>query len=95
MSGTQNVNIIDRRRLEINGVRDVKSFNDTELILLLREESSDRKEDTVYIGGSDLKVERFNVDNGELVLTGIISSLFFQDEPVSEPKRGILSRVFG
>ncbi|MBE6551594.1 MAG: hypothetical protein E7665_05600 [Ruminococcaceae bacterium] len=88
MTGIQSINILDRKRLETNGVKDVKSFNESELVLLIGDS-------TVYIGGYDLKVEKFSVDSGELVLLGTISSLYFSDNTDPAERRGFLSRVFG
>ena len=88
MNGIQSINILDRKRFETNGVKDVKSFNETELVLLIGDS-------TVYIGGSDLKVEKFSVETGELILLGLISSVYFADELTLTGKRGFLSRVFG
>ncbi len=88
MNGIQSINILDRKRLETNGVKDVKSFNETELVLLVGDS-------TVYIGGNDLRVEKFSVETGELVLLGTVSSVYFADDLISDGKRGFLSKVFG
>jgi len=80
--------ITDMTTLETSGVRDIKSFSETELVAEL-------SQNTLYIGGSDLKVERMSVETGELVVHGSIASVYFSSDHSAGSRKGFFSRVFG
>ena len=74
--------IKSRKRMEMTGVSDVSSFDDAEIIV--QTENSD-----VSIEGQNLKIERFNSENGELVLNGIINGLFYYNKKAEKKKRTV------
>ncbi len=83
---THNVSLFDRKRLEIVGVKDVKSFDERQVSLLtvLGE---------MLVGGDNLQIEKLDMDAGEIHLSGMIHALQYTDEQ-TEDKRGFFSRLF-
>lgn len=75
-----------RKKLSLTGVRDVDSFNE-ELIALTTAQW------TLTIRGEGLKMERMSVDSGDVVVTGRINALEYED---ALPQRGgFFRRLFG
>lgn len=71
----------DRNRIDVTGVTDVDSFDDTTVSL-----TTSRGELTIR--GQGLQVNRLNVENGLLSVDGKIDSLSY-----SEPVRGFWGRL--
>lgn len=57
-----------RRKLKINGVSDVDGFSDTTV-------AADTCMGRLIVKGERLKINKLNIDDGELVLEGRINSL--------------------
>lgn len=81
---THTVTIDNRERISITGVIDVDSFNENEVVL-----STDQGE--LIIAGSGLHITRLNLDDGQLILGGLVESVEY--DPVVEQKK-LFSRVF-
>ena len=80
----QQLTLVDRRRLSVTAVTEVKSFEENLVVLLtaLGELS---------IHGQELQLKDLSVEEGRAVVEGQISALIYQ-----EPRgRGILGRFFG
>ncbi|MCH5186682.1 MAG: sporulation protein YabP, partial [Oscillospiraceae bacterium] len=80
-----NLVLTDRERLVVNGVEDVKSFNDECVILYTNM-------GILTVKGSELHINRLNVESGESIVEGIINSCEFQDGNVS--RESMFSRLF-
>jgi len=78
------VTIDNRERISITGVIDVDSFNENEVIL-----RTDQGE--LVLTGSGLHIARLNLDDGQLILGGLIESVEY--DPVTEQKK-LFARVF-
>ncbi len=75
----------DRRRLLVSGVTDVESFNEQEVIM-------GTTQGTLAVRGEDLHMEKLSVDSGDVVVTGSIDALEYEDpEPRGE---GFFARLF-
>ena len=74
--------IKSRKRMEMTGISDVSSFDEAEIIV--QTQSSD-----VSIEGENLKIERFNSENGELVLNGLITGMFYYNKKAEKRKKNI------
>lgn len=79
-----NVNIENREKISITGVKRVDSFDESEVSARL--ESSGV---TVY--GQGLHISRLDLDNGILIVEGFISGVEYSD---ADSKGGFLSRIF-
>ncbi len=74
--------IKSRKRLEMSGINDVSSFDDTEI--LVQTDGSG-----ISIEGEGLKIERFDSENGELIVNGLINGIFYFVKDVSKKKKSI------
>ncbi len=83
------VMIENRERITVTGVEDMDSFNEMEVILLT-------EAGFVTIIGSDLHINRLNLDDGQLVVEGLIQGLDYNDHEELRQKggNGIFSRMF-
>lgn len=85
-AGAHTLVLEGRGRLSLTGVTDVQSF-DEELITM------ETCEGVLAVRGEGLHVERLSLENGELVLTGQVQALEYDE---GAPTRGgLLSRIFG
>lgn len=72
--------IKSRQRMEMTGISDVSSFDDAEIVV--QTENSG-----VSIEGENLKIEKFNSENGELVLNGSINGMFYHSKNSNKKKK--------
>lgn len=84
----KNHNIImeNREKANITGVLDIHSFDD-ELIL------AETEEGILTIKGYDLKMNKLNLDNNELIVEGKIIALIYSDN-TQEKKGGMFGKIF-
>ncbi len=84
----KNHNIImeNREKANITGVLDIHSFDD-ELIL------AETEDGILTIKGNDLKMNKLNLDNNELIVEGKIVALIYSDN-VQEKKGGMFGKIF-
>ena len=75
--------IKSRQRMEMTGISDVSSFDEAEIIVQTGNTG-------VSIEGENLKIERFNSENGELILNGSISGLFYYTKKVAKQKKSFM-----
>ncbi len=78
--------LTDRKRLEISGVKDVKSFDEKQVTLITQLGE-------MSIGGEALQVGKLDIEIGEIILTGTIYSVQYI-EPDNNAGRGFFSRLF-
>lgn len=82
------VNIIDRQRLSITGVNDVFSF-DEDMIEL------ETSQGYIEIKGEGLHIMKMNIDDGELIVEGVVAELIYHDNHGPVKKKGaIMSKLF-
>ena len=84
MSGEikHDVFIKSRQRMEMTGISDVTSFDEEEIVVQTGNSG-------VSIEGENLKIEKFNSENGELVLKGLINGLFYYSKKQEKRKKSI------
>ena len=75
----------DRRRLLVSGVTDVESFNEQEVIM-------GTSLGVLSVRGQDLHMEKLSVDSGDVVVTGSIEAMEYEDAPVRS--EGFFARLF-
>ncbi len=79
-----NIIMEDRKRLSVSGVTDIDSFDEQSIIALTQLGE-------LTIRGWDLHITRLNLEQGELMVDGEISSLTYTD---TRPKaQGFFSKV--
>ena len=79
------IHIDSRELMSITGVKDVMSFHEQEVALLT-------EGGELHIDGNGLHITKLNLDDGQVVLEGEISALFYEDAP--EAKGSLFSRMF-
>lgn len=79
----------DRKLLELKGVNDVRSFDETEVML-------ETELGMLLVRGKNLQVKRLTLEQGELSLEGEIEGLIYSQK-VGRKKSGesTLRRLFG
>jgi sporulation protein YabP len=83
----QNIILENRGKLNVSGVLDVLNFDeqtvtiDTELGLLI-------------VKGTDLRLNKFNLDNTELIIEGEVNSLTYNDKGYGKKGESLLSKIF-
>ena len=76
-----------REAFSLNGLCEIISFNEDETELLTTE-------GRLQITGQKLHVEKVDLENGNIRITGLFVSAYFPHEEKEEPK-GRFSRLFG
>lgn len=81
----QNIVMENREKVSVTGVIDIHSFDD-ELVLAQTELG------VLTIKGEDLKMNKLNLDNNELVVEGQIVAVAYSDG--NHNKKGIMNKLF-
>jgi sporulation protein YabP len=81
-----NIILEDRRSLMVSGVSDVDSF-DEQTVMLYTELGE------LTIRGSDLHMNKLNVETGDVSIEGNIASLAYQDE-TPRASGGFIGKLF-
>ena len=76
----------NRGKLTLTGVIDIHSFDD-ELVLV------ETNMGILTIKGNDLKMNKLNLDNNELVVEGKIAALIYSEADLSK-KGGMFGKIF-
>lgn len=82
-----NLVLENRKKLVITGVNEVISFNDQAIILTTNLGS-------LTLKGKDLKMNKLDVQNGDIMITGKINSLEYSEKENPKNKDSILNRLF-
>lgn len=82
---SHSIHIENRELVSITGVKDVGSFNESEVILLTDGGG-------LTVEGSDLHITKLDLDDGQIIIEGQLSALEYDDmQPV---KGSLFSRMF-
>jgi sporulation protein YabP len=88
LSKTPHKVVIDsREKVIITGVEDVDSFNENEVIMLTNH-------GFITVTGEDLHISKLNLDEAQLVVTGMIQSIDYADHEEERAKKGVFSKMF-
>lgn len=82
-----NLFLENRRRLTLTGVVDVVSFNEENILL-------DTNLGALLIKGNGLKMNKLDVQNGEVTITGSINSFNYTGSESKQNKESIISKLF-
>lgn len=85
-AGVHTLALDGKGRLSLTGVVDVTSFDETLVAL-------ETTRGMLAVRGEGLHVERLNLENGELTLTGEVRAMEYDDNLMT--RGGILARFFG
>ncbi len=84
--GSSNVIIENRRRINATGVIDVISFDEESIIL-------DTELGSMIIKGADFKINKLNIENGEFVTEGLVTSIVYGDG-INKNSGGFFAKMF-
>ena len=74
-----------KQRAIITGVEDVDSFNENEIIFLT-------SVGMMTILGQDLHINKLNLDDGQLIIDGVIDCVDYSDHDEVRKKKGMFKR---
>ena len=80
-----NITLENRKRLTLTGVEEVISFDDEKILL-------NTKLGFLTIKGSELKMNKLDVQNGDVIIIGNISSIVYSSKEVKKEKENIISK---
>ncbi|AVP55950.1 hypothetical protein K144313037_24330 [Clostridium tetani] len=79
--------IESRKRIFLDGVSDVVSFNEEQIIL-------NTNLGTLHIKGEELKMSKLDVQNGDVIINGTINSCIYLNKENKKNKEKLLSKLF-
>ena len=82
-----NISLENRKKLILTGVEEVISFDDEKILL-------NTKLGFLTIKGSELKMNKLDVKNGDVIIVGKISSMVYSSKEVKKEKESIISKLF-
>lgn len=78
----------NRKRLTLTGIKDVVSFDLTQILL-------ESTLGMIHIKGSDIKVTRLSLEKGEVDIEGTVDSIVYSDvKDYGKKGKSILKRMF-
>ncbi len=85
--GSHQLTLTGRERLIIDGVTNVGSYDQDEVVL-------ETEKGVLLIRGQNLNLTQLNLDQGKLSLTGVVDSLIYSGESLAQKNRGIFEKIF-
>lgn len=82
-----NLMLENRKKLTINGVIEVINFNENQILL-------NTDVGTMIIKGQDLRMNKLDVQNGDVLITGKVDSFVYTNDKSKVKKDSIVSRLF-
>ncbi len=83
----QNIVIKNREKTVVTGVEDILSFDD-ELVIMQTNLGM------LTIKGQELKMNKLNLDNSELIIEGKTCAIAYSDAIDGNKKQGFMSKLF-
>ena len=81
------VSLENRKKLTLTGIVEVISFDDQKISL-------NTKLGNLSIKGEGLKMNKLDVQNGDVIITGTILSMIYSGKNVVKNKENIIKRIF-
>ncbi|MBW9172934.1 sporulation protein YabP [Clostridium estertheticum] len=82
-----NLTLENRRKLTINGVIEVINFNENQILL-------NTDVGIMMVKGQELKMNKLDVQNGDVIITGKVDSFVYTSDKVKIKKDSIIARLF-
>ncbi|MDI9484881.1 MAG: sporulation protein YabP [Bacillota bacterium] len=79
--------LAERERLTIDGVIHVESFDDREIVL-------ETELGGLVVQGDELHIKELNLEKGNLLVNGYISSVEYLGDSLAKRSKGLLARLF-
>ena len=88
ISKSHKLSMDNRKRLTLTGIKDVVSFDLTQILL-------ESTLGMIHNKGSDIKVTRLSLEKGEVDIEGTVDSIVYSDvKDYGEKGKSILKRMF-
>ena len=84
----QNIILEGRRKLSVSGVEDIDSFDENSAVIFT-------SMGLIEVKGSDIHMNKLNLESGEIVLEGEFDSVIYPDENSGKQKKKFLSKLLG
>lgn len=82
-----NLTLNNRKKLNLTGVLEVVSYDDEKIQLNTNLGSLDIK-------GSSLKINKLDVQNGDVIIMGMINSMVYSDKNINKDKKSFMKKLF-
>ena len=82
-----NIILENRKKMTLTGVKEVISFDDEKILL-------NTKLGTLTIKGPSLKMNKLDVQNGDVIINGEIYYVVYSAKEVKKQKESILGKLF-
>lgn len=82
-----NLTLENRKKLFLTGVMEVISFNEEKILL-------NTSLGMLVIKGSGLKMNKLDVQNGEVMMVGTVDSFIYSGSEAKQDRESILSKLF-
>ena len=83
---SQNIIIENREKLTFSGVQDIGAFSEEQVQLSTIKGG-------ILVKGSDLKVHKLDVEDGKVLITGMVQSLAYTEKG-SKKEQSLLGKMF-
>lgn len=82
-----NISLENRKKLTLTGVIEVIGFSDKEINL-------NTKLGNLNVKGENLKIDKLDVQNGDVIIRGTIDSVVYSNKSIKKNKPNIIKRIF-
>ena len=82
-----NIVLENRKKLTLTGVEEVISFDDEKILL-------NTKLGFLTIKGSELKMNKLDVQNGDVIIVGNVASIVYSSKEIKKEKESMISKLF-
>lgn len=87
IAGSQEVKILDRREILLNGIKKIKSFDEEEFLM-------ESILGVILLKGESLEIIKLDTHDGNVRIKGKINSVAYLDEKHKSKDEGILTKLF-
>ena len=84
---THNIQLIDRKTIQMNGIKKIENFNKEEFFL-------QSVMGFILVKGEELELMRLDTSGGNIYIKGKIDSITYLDENKKKNKESLISRLF-
>lgn len=79
--------LVDREELTIDGVLNLGSFDEEEVIV-------ETEQGILAVRGEGMNIKQLNLDAGNVIIDGLVRELSYEDTPQNHKGKSIITRLF-
>lgn len=83
----QNVELKDRKKLEISGIKKIESLNSEEFLI-------DTKLGLLHVRGKELEMQLLDIDKGNIWISGNVNAIEYIEPVTKKEKTSFFGKVF-